>query len=264
MTFPTADTPGANPVLRIGSPAAWQCNRGWRREQASSNVCAIQSGVHAMQDYAAAREMMVDCQVRPSDVTRYGLIDAMLSVPREKFVPSSKRSVAYAGEAVELSKGRWLLDPRVFAKMADVAEIEPEDAVLDIGCGLGYSSAVLSRICSAVIAVESDETMAKSAEDTVSSLGYDNIAVLTGDLAAGAESEKPFEVIMIGGGVADIPDTLFDQLADGGRLVAVWVEGSFGQVRVSTKTGGTISHRWAFDAAAPVLPGFERKVAFAF
>ncbi len=217
-----------------------------------------------MQDYAVAREYMVDCQVRPSDVTRYGIVDAMLEVPRERFVPSSKRSVAYAGEAVELTKGRWLLDPRVFAKMVDSAEIEPGDDVLDIGCALGYSSAVLSRLCRSVIAVEGDEGMAKAAEETLSSLSCDNVAVLTGAMEEGADSEKPFDVIMIQGGVGDVPDALFDQLAEGGRLVAVWMEDSFGQVRVSTKSGPSISHRWIFDAAAPIMPGFTKKAAFAF
>ena len=217
-----------------------------------------------MQDYDAAREMMVDCQVRPSDVTRYAVIDAMLQVPRERFVPSSKRSVAYAGEAIEMATGRWLLDPRVSAKMVDAAEIEPEDAVLDVGCGLGYSSAVLSRVCRAVISVESDESMAKAAEETLSALGYDNAAVLNSALGEGADSEKPFEVILIQGGVGDVPKALFDQLAEGGRLVAIWMEGSFGQVRVSTKTGDAVSHRRIFDAAAPLLPGFSKEASFAF
>jgi len=216
-----------------------------------------------MQDYAVAREYMVDCQVRPSDVTRYGIVEAMLAIPRERFVPSSKRSVAYAGEAVEIAKGRWLLDPRVFAKIVDAAEIEPGDDVLDIGCALGYSSAVLSRLCRSVIAVESDESMVKAAEETLSSLSCDNVAVLTGPLEDGAESEKPFDVIIVEGGVGDVSEALFDQLAEDGRLVAVWMDGSFGQVRVSTKTGTSISHRWIFDAAAPVLPGFSKKTAFA-
>ncbi len=216
-----------------------------------------------MPDYASAREHMVNCQVRPSDVTRYGIVEAMLAVPRERFVPSSKRPVAYAGEAVELTKDRWLLDPRVFAKIADTAEIGPGDDVLDIGCGLGYSSAVLSRLCRSVIAVESDGSMAKAAEETFSALSFDNVAVLTGPLEAGAESEKPFDVIIIEGGVGDVPPALFEQLAEGGRLIAVWMEGTFGQVRVSVRTGSSISHRWVFDATASVLPGFSRKPVFA-
>jgi len=218
-----------------------------------------------MQDNAAAREMMVDCQVRPSDVTRDGIVDAMLRVPRERFVPSSKRSVAYAGEAVEIAKGRWLLDPRVFAKMIDAAEIEPTDSVLDIGCGLGYSSAILASQCRAVIAVESDEGMAKSAENTLSELGLDNVAVLTGELSAGAPSEQPYEVIIVEGGIAGPPQALFEQLTDGGRLIAIWMDGgSFGRAQVSVKTGETISTRWAFDATAPILPGFAAEPSFAF
>jgi len=128
-----------------------------------------------MQDYAAAREMMVDCQVRPSDVTRYAVIDAMLEVPRERFVPSSKRSVAYAGEAIEMA-------------------------------------AVLSRVCRAVISIESDEGMAKAAEESLLALGYDNAAVLNTPLNEGADSEKPFDVILVQGGVGDVPQALFDQL----------------------------------------------------
>lgn len=217
-----------------------------------------------MQDYAAAREAMVDRQVRPSDVTRYGIVEAMLRIPRERFVPAPKRSVAYAGEAVEIAPNRWLLDPRVFAKMVDSAEIEPTDAVLDVGCGLGYSSAVLSSLCRAVIAVEADETLARGAEDTLRDIGADNVAVLTGTLEEGAPSEAPFDVILIEGGTARAPQTLFDQLAEDGRLVAVWMDGSFGRAQVSVKSGGTVSTRWVFDAAVPVLPGFEAEPSFAF
>ena len=217
-----------------------------------------------MQDYAAARQAMVDRQVRPSDVTRYGIVDAMLRVPRERFVAASKRAVAYAGEQVELVPGRWLLDPRVFAKMLDVAEIEPGDAVLDIGCGLGYSSAILSELCRAVIAVESDEQMAHLAEETLRDLGIDNVAVLNGPLAEGAPSEAPFEVILIEGGIVRPPKTLYDQIAEGGRLVAVWADSAPGRVQVSVKANGAISTRWAFDAAAPVLPGFAAEPAFEF
>lgn len=217
-----------------------------------------------MQDYAAAREAMVDRQVRPSDVTRYGIVDAMLRVPRERFVPAPKRSVAYAGEAVEIGADRWLLDPRVFAKMVDAAEIEPSDAVLDIGCGLGYSSAVLSGLCRAVIAVECDETLAASAEETLRDIGADNVAILTGPLQEGAPSEAPFDVILVEGGIASPPQALFDQLAEDGRLVAIWTGGSFGRAQVSVKSGGLISTRWVFDAAAPVLPGFAAEPSFAF
>ena len=217
-----------------------------------------------MQDFAAAREAMVDRQVRPSDVTRYGIVDSMLRVPRELFVPASRRAVAYAGEAVEIARDRWLLDPRVFAKLIDAAEIGPGDAVLDIGCGYGYSSAVLSPLCRAVIAVESDPSMAASAEANLREQGYDNVAVLERPLHEGAPDEAPFDVILIEGGVGRIPDALADQLAEDGRLVAVFMKGGFGRAEVHVKSGEHLAGRWAFDAAAPILPGFEARASFAF
>jgi len=106
-----------------------------------------------MIDYAAARVAMVDRQVRPSDVTRYPIIAAMLDVPREDFVPEALRPVAYLGEHVPLAPGRVLLDPRVFAKLVDALVVEPNDLVLDLGCGLGYSTAVLARMAEAAAEV---------------------------------------------------------------------------------------------------------------
>lgn len=217
-----------------------------------------------MLDFAAAREAMVDRQVRPSDVTRYGIVDAMLRVPRERFVPTSRRPVAYADEALEMTEGRWLLEPRTFAKMLDAAEIGADEAVLDVGCGLGYSTAVLSRVARAVIAVEADPTMAAAAEQALQREGCDNAAVLEGPLAEGAPSEAPFDAILVEGAVAREPGTLLGQLAEGGRLVAIWREGAHGHARVWVRAGDATSSRWAFDAAAPVLPGFEAARAFAF
>ena len=133
-----------------------------------------------MQDFATRRTMMVDTQVRPNDVTKFPIIAAMLAVPREAFVPASRREAAYVGENVELAPGRVLLEPRNFAKMLDALDIQPTETVLDIGCGLGYSTAVIARMAEAVVAVEEDEALVAEAQRTLSSQGVDNAAVMAG------------------------------------------------------------------------------------
>lgn len=217
-----------------------------------------------MHDYWPAREAMVDCQVRPSDVTRHSIIQAMLAVPRENYVPASQRPVAYAEQDVPLVKGRSLLAPRTFAKMLDTAEISPEDSVLDIGCGYGYSSAVIAQLCRGVIAIESDETMFTAAEASLINAAVDNAVVLNGPLEAGMAAEGPYDVIVIEGAISAEPKALYDQLAEGGRLIAIWSGKGIGQVKMSVRSGDDIATRWIFDAAAPVLPGFEAKPSFAF
>jgi protein-L-isoaspartate(D-aspartate) O-methyltransferase len=218
-----------------------------------------------MTDFAAAREAMVDCQVRPSDVTRYPIIAAMLRVPREVFVPAALRPVAYLGEHVPLAPGRVLLDPRVFAKTLDSLDIGPKDLVLDLGCGLGYSAAVIGRMAEAVIALEEDADMAREAEGLLAQHNVDNAVVQAGPLAAGAPEHGPYDAIMIEGGVEQIPPALIDQLKPGGRIAAIFVRGNgFGQARLGLKGPGGVSWRWVFDAAAPLLPGFAGAKAFEF
>ena len=218
-----------------------------------------------MIDYTQARETMVDGQVRPSDVTRNNIIAAMLDIPREKFVPASQRTVAYVDQDVPLGKGRVLLAPRTFSKMLDTVEIGAEDTVLDVGCGMGYSSAVLARICRGVIAVEENEAMAASAEANLAALSIDGAVVLNAPLVAGVAAEGPYDVIVVSGGaIATDPTALYDQLADDGRLIAIWANRGTGQVRLSVKSGDDVATRWVFDAAAPILPGFEAKPSFAF
>lgn len=217
-----------------------------------------------MTDYAAARTHMVDNQVRPSDVTSYPIIQAMLNVPRERFAPVALRPVAYAGEHLTLAPGRVMLDPRSFAKMLEAADIGPEDLVLDLGCGLGYSAAVLSRLAAAVIAVESDPELARAASAALTELEADNAAVVEGPLAEGAAQHAPYNVIFVNGGVEEIPEALAEQLREGGRLVAIRMVGEYGRCEVLTKAHGRLSAWPAFDAAAPVLPGFERAAAFRF
>ncbi len=217
-----------------------------------------------MIDYAAAREAMVDRQVRPSDVTRYPIIEAMLAVPREDFVPEALRPIAYLGEHVPLGQGRVLLDPRVFAKLLDALAIGPRDLVLDVGCGLGYSTAVLARMAEAAVAVESDAAMATEAERLFAEHSVDNAMVELGTLADGVAAHGPFDAILVEGAIEVLPDALADQLKPGGRIAAIFVEGSQGQARLGLKTAGGIAWRRIFDATAPVLPGFLATKAFEF
>ncbi|WP_424943965.1 protein-L-isoaspartate O-methyltransferase family protein [Aliiroseovarius crassostreae] len=216
-----------------------------------------------MTDFAARRTMMVDTQVRPSDVTKFPIIDAMLSVPREEFVPDAKREAAYMGENVDLGGGRVVLEPRTLAKMLDALDIQPDEMVLDLGCGLGYSAAVLAKLADFVVAVESDETMAADAQTGLSEFGADNVAVIAGDLADGNAKNGPYDVIMVQGAVEQIPTGLFDQLKDGGRMTAIFADGKLGTVRIGYKIDGEMVWRHAFHAGAPVVAGFEASRAFA-
>ena len=216
-----------------------------------------------MTDYASRRTMMVDTQVRPSDVTKFPIIDAMLAVPREAFVPDAKREAAYVGENLDIGGGRVLLEPRTLAKMIDALDIQPGHVVLDIGCGLGYSTAVLARMSDFVVAVEDDEARAQEAQANLSEQGADNAAVMSGALNEGAAKSGPYDIIILQGGVEQVPDALLDQLREGGRIAAVFSEDTLGVVRVGHKIDGAVNWRYAFNASAPVLTGFEKHSAFA-
>lgn len=217
-----------------------------------------------MADYVQRRVTMVDTQVRPSDVTSFPIINAMLTVPRELFVPADKRDIAYVGEHLDLGEGRVLLDPRTFAKMLEALDATPAELVLVIGAGLGYGAAVLSHLAQAVVAVEEDEALAKEAASSLTEAGIDTVAVETGSLADGAPRHGPYDAILIEGAVETLPDALTDQLKDGGRILAIFSEGPLGVARLGLKTANGVSWREAFDANAPVLPGFAAAPEFVF
>ena len=178
------------------------------------------------QNFDELRQAMVDSQVRTTDVTNLPLIEALLSVPREAFVPEQRKPFAYIDDDIEISGSdpsvrRYVMEPSPFARLVQLADVKPSDLVLDIGSGTGYSSAVLSKLGSAVIALESDEELAARATDPLVENGFDNVAVVTGPLEAGYVAEGPYDVIFIGGSVDSVPEALFGQLKDGGRLVVV-------------------------------------------
>ncbi|PJI92713.1 protein-L-isoaspartate(D-aspartate) O-methyltransferase [Yoonia maricola] len=216
-----------------------------------------------MTDYTSRRTMMVDTQVRPSDVTKFPIIDAMLAVPREAFVPDAKREAAYVGENLDIGSGRMMLEPRTLAKMIDALDIQPQHVVLDIACGLGYSTAVLAHMSDFVVAVEDDDARAQDAQSLLSQHGADNAAVMTGALNEGAAKSGPYDIIILQGGVEQIPAALLDQLREGGRIAAVCAEGTLGVVRIGHKIDGAVNWRFSFNASAPVLAGFEKDSVFA-
>lgn len=216
-----------------------------------------------MSKFATRRMMMVDTQVRPSDVTKFPIIEAMLSVPREIYVPRDLQEAAYVGDNLSLGAGRVMLEPRTLAKMLDALDVQPSEMVLDVGCGLGYSSAVIARLAETVVAVEEDAEMAAEAQRLLSVEGVDNAVVVTGPLAAGAAKHGPYDAVMVEGGVESIPDALVHQIKDGGRIAAVFMEGNVGTVRIGIKREGRINWRFTFNAAAPVMGGFSRERGFA-
>lgn len=217
-----------------------------------------------MIDYQAARIAMVDGQVRPSDVTLYPIIDAMLNVPREVYVPTDMRAVAYVGKHIDLEDGGVVLAPRILAKMLETLDIQPNELVLDIGVGMGYSAAVIARLAEAVIAVEENAELAGIAETTLSEQSADNAIVHTGPLAAGAAEHGPYDAIVVEGGVEALPDSLLAQLKIGGRIAAIFIDGPNGQCRIGVRTEAGISWDAEFDATAPVLSGFDVEKTFSF
>lgn len=215
-----------------------------------------------MTDFSDRRRMMVDTQIRPADVTKYPIIEALLAIPRENFVPDSQSEVAYADQSVPLSDGRVVPEPRTLAKMLDALDVRQDELVLDVACGLGYSTAVVARLAQMVIGVEEDESLAAEAQETLSNSSADNAIVHQGVLTEGASEHGPYDVILIEGGVEEVPDELLAQLKDGGRIAALFMSGALGEVKVGYKSAGRVSWRFEFNAGAPVLPGFAKPEVF--
>ena len=220
-----------------------------------------------MIDYEKARQTMVDSQVRPSDVTNHGVIQAFLSVPREAFVSAAQKPLAYIDEDLPLNAhgaSRYLMEAMSLSKLIQLADVGEDDIVLDIGCASGYSTAILSKLCSSVVAVESDEELASQASQTLIDLGCDNAVVTNGPLENGLASEGPYDVIFIGGAVEELPTELTAQLKNGGRLVVVQGTGNAGVARLYSRDNDVVGSRDAFNCAVKPLPGFERESSFVF
>lgn len=221
-------------------------------------------------DFSVQRARMVDGQIRTRDVTNRPLLDAVREIPREAFVPGRRRSLAYIDEDLEIlsaseqGPARYLMEPAQFCRLVQLAGVKPSDLVLDIGCATGYSSAVLSRLASFVVALECDPTLAEMASSTLADLDCVNVSVVTGPLEKGHASEAPYDVILLGGAVDYVPEAILDQLGEGGRLVAIVGRGNAARAHLFVREDGVVSSREEFNAAVMPLPGFEREKGFVF
>ena len=218
----------------------------------------------------AARLNMVEGQLRTNKVTDEAVLDGFLTTPRERFVPSHLRGIAYVDDDIPLGDGRVLIEPLVLARLLQLAEIGKQDKVLEIGCATGYATALLAKLGASVVAVESNPALAVAARGNLAALNLRNVQVQEAPLDAGWRAGAPYNVILVNGGVAEIPAAISDQLAEGGRLVTV-SEGSAGPSEarcgcavLMTRAEGKLSSRPVFDATVEVLPGFARRPAFVF
>lgn len=221
-------------------------------------------------DYQEARQKMVDNQIRTTDVTSHSVLKAFLTVEREDFVPTPLKPLAYIDSDIQISAGgedgigRFVMEASPLAKLLQLAEINRDQVVLEIGCGSGYSAALLSLLAGSVVAVESDAALADAASERLRDTGYDNVAVVTGDLEKGYAAEGPYDLIFFNGSVEEVPEALFDQLRDGGRLVVPIGLGLAAQAYLYVKEGGVVSGRPAFNLSVKPLPGFRSAVEFVF
>ena len=206
---------------------------------------------------------MVDCQIRPADVTHYNIIDSMLKVPREEFFPESVKELAYTGETIQIAPDRYSLDPRIIAKMLNLLNIKGSDLVLDIAGGYGYTACLLSCFAQAVVMTE-EPNFAKEAERVLAEQSIDNVIVNTGELHDGANKFGLYDAIIIEGGIDFVPDRIIEQLKIGGRIAAVFINDAVGECRLGFRTDDGINWRFGFNAFVPRLENFKLEEQFIF
>lgn len=217
-------------------------------------------------DFALARHNMVESQIRTNRVTDEAVIDAMEDLPRQDFLPEALKLQAYIDEDLTVAPGRIMMEPMVLARLLQFARIEETDLCLVVGSATGYEAAVMSRLGSAVVALESNADLAKASKAALGALDVNTVSVLEGDLAKGHPGQGPYDVILINGAVGDLPSALTDQLSEGGRLVYVKTSPTVGGGKgmVVTLENGVLSEMDAFDASVPPLPELAAKPEFTF
>jgi protein-L-isoaspartate(D-aspartate) O-methyltransferase len=219
-----------------------------------------------MIDFGQARRMMVDGQLRTFDVNDIPLLDAFDSIPRERFVPPGRESLAYMDQDIVVSEGptrRLMLSPMILARLIQSLGIKPGERVLDVACGLGYSTAILATVGAKVTALESDEALAAAARDRLAAVDV-HARVVSGPLQEGYAPGGPYDAILVNGAFEVRPESLLRQLAEGGRLAGVQGRGRSAKAVVFVRAGDAFGQRSIFDAAAPILPPFQKTPGFVF
>lgn len=217
-----------------------------------------------MTNTALQRKNMVESQIRPSDVTDRRITAAMTALPREAFLPAKLSALAYSDESLTIAPGREVLPPRVLAKLIQLAEIEADDNVLVIS-EAGYAAALVALLAEKVVALLPDEDSARVAREALSASGVANVTVVSGPAASGWSANAPYDVVLVEGGVEQVPDGLKSQIRENGRLVAIATNDGIGRAVELHKRGAVFARREGFQAAALPLVGFtETRPAFVF
>ena len=215
-------------------------------------------------DFATARRNMVNCQILPNQVDDERIIGALMEIPREIFVPDHLEGIAYVDESLPLGERRYVMQAMAIARLLQIASLKIEDLALSIGCGTGYAVAILANIIDTVVALESDKGLIQKTSENLAALGLNNVAVVEGKLEDGNSEQGPYDVIFFDGAIQTMPSKICDQLAEGGRLVAVLAGEGIGKGCVFKRIGGVIAKREIFDVGIPLLPGFEQNERFQF
>jgi protein-L-isoaspartate(D-aspartate) O-methyltransferase len=223
-----------------------------------------------MTDFARLRQSMVDSQIRPNDVTDPRIIAAMLELPRERFVPAARADLAYLDDDIIVREAqrdgapRYLMEPMIQARLVQALELQPQDNVLDVGCATGYSTALLARLAGSVTGLEEDAELVRTARERLAEMGITNARIVQAPLPGGAPGGEKYDAILLNGSVERVPESLARQLKEDGRLVAVMRCGPLGRATLQVRNNGVLSGRPLFDAAVPMLPGFEAPREFVF
>jgi protein-L-isoaspartate(D-aspartate) O-methyltransferase len=223
-----------------------------------------------MLDFAQARRHMVENQLRTFDVNDLRVLAAFESVPRELFVPAGRECLAYIDQDLPVSDGlavlerRSMLAPMVLARMIQALNLDRGDKVLDVACGLGYSSAIMARLGASVVALESSPVLVEAARERLAAVGAEGVVLAQGLLEEGCREAAPFDAILVNGSINSRPDVLLGQLAEGGRLVAIRGRGRAGSAVLFVRAGEAFGSRSLFDAVAPVLDAFREEPGFVF
>lgn len=219
-----------------------------------------------MTDFALARRNMVDGQLRPNKVTNAPLLAVMGALPRERFLPEGSRAVAYADDDVALGNGRYLMEPMVLARLIQALQPGTDDRALVVAAGRGYGAGLLAGMVKSVVAVEGDSVLAAAANQAWKDLAIANASLHVGRMEDGAPASAPYDIVLIEGAVRQVPQTIIDQIAEGGRLATVVATGTgpLGVAELLVKEGGVASGRPLFDAGTPALPGFTPTPRFTF